>query len=319
MTDVTVELPSNLSYSQKSGLAECGGRYYLERGQRVPQRPGWANVGGTAAHSTTEELDRRLYEAGEHVSEFEDVRGIFESFFAAETEKTERITGFSRDEFRASGRASKEWPDKETPAWWMQKGPEMCAAWVRWRDASEFLIAEVPCIDTHDTPDGPYEVEGVKLAIELEGHPIVAGVEVVAYVDRLMVRETTDGPEYLVLDLKFGSREPASGEQLDTYRIAIRDGYGIDPRWGTYWMGRKAVSTTSYDLHATPYAKVEYDYRKAHEQRMNNDFRYKPSMMCNSCSVNAYCPVFGGEYANTIPQPWDLTGPPTLRPPRDRV
>lgn len=312
-TPVTVTLPENLSYSQKSGLAECGGRYYLERAQKVPQRPGWANVGGTAAHSATEELDRRLYEAGEHVSEIGDIRGIFESFFDLGTEKTEQFSGFERTEFRASGRASKEWPEKENRAWWLQKGPEMVASWVRWRDACGWLLAEV---DAADVETG--EVVQ-RLAIELECRPEIAGIPVHAFVDRLFTRDGPDGPEYLVLDLKFGSREPASGDQLDTYRVGIREDYGIDPRWGTYWMGRKGTSTTPVDLHATPYEKVEYDYRMANDQRLRGDFRYKPSNLCGSCSVNAYCPSFGGEYAGTIPQPWDLTEAPTLRPPREQV
>ena len=311
---VTVELPANLSYSQKSGLGECGGRYYLERGQKVPQRPGWANVGGTAAHSTTEELDRRLYEGAEHTSTREDLRGIFESYFAAETEKTERISKHDRTEFRASGRASKEWPDKETPAWWLQKGPEMCLQWVRWRDAYPYQIAEFDKVDPETGEAVP------SLAIEVEGRPMTGGVEVVAFIDRVFVDNTDpENPVYIILDLKFGSREPSGSDQLDTYRVSLRDTTGIDARWGTFWMGRKGVSTPAVDLFKTPYEKFEYDYAKAHEQRMNNDFRYKPSMMCGSCSVNKYCPSWGGEFADTVPQPWELTGPPTLRPPRDRV
>jgi putative RecB family exonuclease len=308
----TIDLPHNLSYSQKTGLSDCGGRYYLEKGQKVPQRPAWANVGGTAAHSTTEELDRRLYEAGEHIDQIEDIRGIFESFFVAETEKYENVSGFGREEFRSSGRASREWPEKESPAWWAQKGPEMCAAWVRWRDASPFQIATIDRM----SEDG--EVVPT-LAIEVECHPILAEVEVVAFIDRLMVQHTEAGPVYLVNDLKFGSREPSSPDQLVTYRFGLISDYGIDPQWGTFWMGRKAMSTPPADLQRYTREQVEYDYRMANEQRLRGDFRYKPSNLCNGCSVNAYCPIFGGEFAHTIPQPWELTSPPTLRPPKDRV
>jgi hypothetical protein len=157
------------------------------------------------------------------------------------------------------------------------------------------------------------------LAIEVECHPILAGIEVVAFIDRVMVRETPDGPEHLVLDLKFGSYEPKSPEQLVDYRIGLLEDYGVEARWGTYWMGRKAMSTPPADLARYTRAQVEYGYRMANDQRLRGDFRYKPGNLCSSCSVNAYCPIFGGEFADTIPQPWELTSPPTLRPPKDRV
>ena len=316
MTDVTIDLPANLSYSQKSNLAECGGRYYLERGQKVPQRPGWANVGGTAAHSATEELDRRLYESGEHIDTLPEIGEIFQSFFDQETTKTEGYSKFDRSEFRASGRASKEWPEKETPLWWQRKGPEMCLAWVRWRDASPFQIATV---EVDDLLENGNVGTALRLAIELECRFPLGGVEIHAFIDRLMVQDTPDGPIYLVLDLKFGSREPASPDQLLTYRAGLIADYGIDPKYGTYWMGRKGINTPPADLHAASIEEIAYDYEKAQEQRLRGDFRYKPSMLCGSCSVNAYCPKWGGEYAKTIPQPWELTAPPTLRPPRDAV
>lgn len=309
-----VTLPHNLSYSQKSSLADCGGRYYLERGQKVPQQPGWANVGGTAAHSTTEELDRRLYEAGEHIDDYSMVADIFGSFFQQELEKTERVSGFERTEFRASGRATKEFPNKEDATWWARKGPEMCLSWVRWRDASPFQIAVV----TSD-PEGVGKVEDV-LAIEAWCEFDAGGASIRAAVDRLMVRETDEGAEYMVLDLKFGSREPESPDQLVTYRFGVKDCYGVDPRWGTYWLGRKGMSSTPADLHAYTREQVDYDYRMAQEQRLRGDFRYHPANNCTSwCSVREYCPIAGGKYAGTIPQPWELSAPPTLRQPADRV
>lgn len=309
MSDTTVDLPRNLSYSQKSTLSDCGGRYFLERALNVPQRPGWANVGGSAAHSTTEELDRRLYESGEHIDDLGDIAEIFYSYFRQQVEETEVKSRFERTEFRASGRASKEWPDKENHLWWAKKGPEMCLSWVRWRDASPYQIATVADGDGNES-----------IAIELECRYPIGGTEVHAFVDRLMVRETPDEPEHLVLDLKFGSREPSGPDQLVTYRFGILDGYGVDPRWGTYWLGRKGVSTAPADLHTYSWEQVEYDYRMANEQRLRGDFRYHPANNCVSwCSVKEYCPIANGEYAKTIPQPWELTAPPALRPPKEQV
>lgn len=299
MTDTTLSLPPNLSYSQKSALAECGGRYFLEKVVRVPSQPGWANVGGTAAHSTTEELDRRLYEGGEMIDDLPTITEIFTSFFAQETETKERISGFSRNQFRASGRASKEWPEKENAAWWLSKGPSMCASWVNWRNLSGMDVAWLP---------------DSSLGIEVECRSTLGDLpEIVAYIDRVMA----NGDDLVILDLKFGSRMPTDSGQLDTYRALLSDSVGLDARWGVYWNGRTGSSTPAFDLSVVPLEKTLYDYRMASEQRLRGDFRYKPSNMCVACSVNSYCPTFGGQYADTIPQPWEISSPLPLRPSRD--
>ena len=80
------------------------------------------------------------------------------------------------------------------------------------------------------------------------------------------------------------------------------------------------MSSTPADLHAYTREQVDYDYRMAQEQRLRGDFRYHPANNCTSwCSVREYCPIAGGKYAGTIPQPWELSAPPTLRQPADRV
>lgn len=50
-------LPRHLSHSQAGTLSDCSERYRLERYYHVPQRPGWALIGGKATHVGTELID----------------------------------------------------------------------------------------------------------------------------------------------------------------------------------------------------------------------------------------------------------------------
>lgn len=318
MTQERILLPRHLSHSQRSSLSGCSGRYYLERGAGVPQRPSWASIAGKAGHSTTEELDRRFYEAGEHIDDLPTIREIFTSFLEYEIKESVERDGFPEEEFRASGRASKQWPDKENKAFWLEKGPEMVQFWVRWRDAFQAHMGwRLANVDGVDLETGELVSKlGIELPIifPLDGLP--DETPILGYVDRLFVRDGEDGLEYLVLDLKFGSYAPSGTDQLDIYRIGIRENWDVDPRWGSFWMARKGINTPLEDLYLTPYDRVAFEYRMANEQRLRGDFRYVPSNLCASCSVNAYCPSFGGEYADTVVQPWELEQSPTLRPPK---
>lgn len=316
--DAPVTVPAHLSYSQASTLSECSGRYYLEKGARVPSRPIWASVGGTAAHTLTEILDRKLYDEGEHISDLSVIEEMFYAEFKTATANEEARSGFEAAEFTTTGRATKEFPDKEGPLWWAAKGPGFVKSWVTFRDMVPYTI---PSFDVVDPETG--EVSPT-LAIELKFDFAVPGlppeVTVVGSIDRVLHRTLEDGSdEYVVVDLKFGSRDPLGEDQLVTYRTGLVHGWGVDPRWGYYWMGRKAQTTQPVDLQSSPIEALHHDYVVAHEQRMAGHFRYKRSNLCGSCGVRDYCPKVGGKYAGTIRQPWEISEPVSLRLPTPRV
>ena len=50
--------PKYMSPSQISSLLTCGEQFRLTRLLRVPERPMWAGIGGSAVHRMTEDLDR---------------------------------------------------------------------------------------------------------------------------------------------------------------------------------------------------------------------------------------------------------------------
>lgn len=56
------ELPPHVSYSALTTYLDCGWKYYLSRIEKVPERPTWYLVGGSAVHEATEVYDKELFE-----------------------------------------------------------------------------------------------------------------------------------------------------------------------------------------------------------------------------------------------------------------
>lgn len=288
-------VPEHLSHSQVSTLSDCGGRYFLERVHRIKGRPGWASLAGSAAHSATEDLDRRLMEGGEYIDDPKLIRELFVSFLDLEVSKATAGGEWAPEDFRASGRSSREWPNKENRDFWVAKGPDMVHSWVRWRDACG------------------WDLHGVEVAVDGE----IGEVQAMGYVDRTFVRTGADGlSDFMCLDLKFGSWAPKTPEQLFVYRELLSQTLGITPRWGLYWMGRTGTSGAMFDLQSEPTVlAVHFNFKMANRQRLAGDYRYKAGNLCGSCSVAPFCPLMGGERAHEVTQPWEMTEPPKLRPP----
>src|SRR5690606_138378 len=111
-------MTENLSFSQLNTYSRCPEQYRLERVVRVPQTPSWAMIGGSAVHTATERRD--LLEHGVEPDGSLD----FETILEEETRDREEHSGMGRDKFRASGRSSKAWPNREDEGWWLHHGPQ---------------------------------------------------------------------------------------------------------------------------------------------------------------------------------------------------
>jgi putative RecB family exonuclease len=274
-----IDLPLNISYSQVNTYLTCSEKYRLEKVVRAPKIPMWAGVGGSAVHAVTEARDRlRFSQEPGGPTDFQ------EAFDLAIAEEVER-SGFPTEEWTVTGRASKEWPDKETEAWWRAKGPSFCDSWDRWQDQAPWQIWVTP--------------EGVP-AIELELHPIFGGMPDVLYIDRVMV--TNDG-ELVVVDIKTGSRVPDGTEQLGDYAAGMEQLIGIRPTYGTFWMARKGYNTPSVDLDHHTQAAVDYRYRTARAGMEAGIFIAHPSSLCGSCPVRDACYAMKGKNAHLY-TPW---------------
>ncbi len=288
-------LPAHLSFSQVSTMQRCGEQYRLERLERVPSRPSWATTGGSAVHTASEEWDWSVIKDGDWNTDHHHLDGLFQKHMdLAIAANLERNPGFTTNDWRASGRASKANPDKENEKWWRENGPSMLARWVTWRTNNAWEIAEV---------DGP---EGPEWGIELTMTVNIGGVPAQMAIDRLMVRDGV----YLILDLKSGSYVPDDATQLAVYKIGLETAYGISPEWGTYWMARDGGNTPPADLTKWPRERVDFLFYHTRQDQLAGKFIPKKSNMCSGCSVRDYCLTVGGESAHLVDQPWTNFAPP---------
>lgn len=51
----------HVSYSSLNDWLKCGKYYELKKILNLPEAPAWWNVGGTAVHAASEEVDKILY------------------------------------------------------------------------------------------------------------------------------------------------------------------------------------------------------------------------------------------------------------------
>lgn len=278
-----IELPGHLSYSQVTTMLKCPHQWYLQRGLSVPQQPAWALVGGTAVHETTEIADLAALEGPRP----DNLRDIFNDCLERETEsQIKRWDGrYTRADFRASGRASKMWPNKEDEAWWRANGPAFAAAWVNFLDRS---------------PNSIYMTGDGVPAIEWELEVTLGGMPVKVVIDRVLA-----GPHGLVIvDIKSGAQLPKDSMQLAIYRQAILENLGLDIRWGQFYDARKGLTTPAYDLSAWSQENLDYVFRSVRTMQEANIFPAAPNNNCASCPVRDYCLTMGGSKAHEVPQPW---------------
>jgi hypothetical protein len=279
------ELPKHLSYSQVTTLLKCGEKYRLTRLMHLPEPTGWAMIGGTAVHETTEEFDK----AGVVQPDPADVRNCFEEKFEAETaNQINRWEGrFTTDDFHAAGRASKAWPNKEDDKWWREHGPTFCHSWFNFVNVSPYTFYRL-----NDEP-----------AIEIEAEVELAGSPVKFIIDRVCLDTSSDSP--VIVDLKSGANMPKDDMQLALYAEGLYQTYGFRPRWGQFFDCRKGVSTPAYDLDKWPKERLDFVFGKALIMREQGIFLANPSNLCSSCGVRQYCLTMKGELAHTVEQPWE--------------
>lgn len=265
------ELPGNLSYSQISNWKTCGERYRLERLMKAPSKPGWALLGGSAVHKATEDFDHALFEG--NVFSDDELTAHFQTRFDEEIDE-QHAKGFTKDDLRPSGRASKAWPNKEDESWWRSNGPTFVKHWTVWRLNSSWEIhvneAGMPAIETGFT-------------IELGGVPVKGAI------DRIM----TDGTNIMPVDLKSG-REPDDTLQLGIYALAMRELMGLDPQFGCYWMARTGSTSTPADMTRFTRERLDYEFRGVRAAMEAGIFPAKVSNMCVSCGVKDSCYAVGG-------------------------
>lgn len=277
--------PSRLSWSSVSTYAECGQRWLLERGYKVPSSTWFATLAGSAIHEITESRDR-LELLGLTPAE----QAIYSPTFAEEFDKRVSEVRSTGREVKASGREGKNLtesggPNKKDFDWWMHFGPIFVQRWMDWKAQHGWTVMTMP--------DGQ---PGIELGFDIE----LAGQRVVGFIDRVYQSADTG---VTVFDLKTG-KVPSGSLQLKTYDLGLKRGYGVEADWGMFWTpggddGGKLSTAT--DLRAWSDERVEDMYGKAMRGIEAGIFLPQVTNMCKGCPVRDYCWAVAGVKVGELP------------------
>jgi hypothetical protein len=111
--------------------------------------------------------------------------------------------------------------------------------------------------------------------------------------------------ELVVVDLKTGSRRPSNHVQLGFYRAGLVARYGLDIRFGSYYMARTGELTHYVNLSTwTPdlAGRLLEQFRQAIKAEV---FIPNITPLCKTCAVQRGCYIQGGAEAKQ----WDSLHP----------
>jgi hypothetical protein len=172
---------------------------------------------------------------------------------------------------RVGGRATKANPNKEDVTFWQNQGPKWVEAYIAWRKQnSNWKI--------WTAPDGN---QGIELALT----PVVAGVPVKMIIDRVF---EVNG-ELVIVDLKTSQNTPTSSLQLGFYKLGLEQTFGIEVKWGTYYMSRGNNISEMVDLSEYTYDKMEYLITQFDNARKSAIFLPNTNSCQYMCGLTEYC------------------------------
>jgi hypothetical protein len=172
---------------------------------------------------------------------------------------------------RVGGRATKANPQKEDVNFWQATGPQWVQAYIDWRKAN-------PDWKLWKTPQGVP-------AIELAMLPEFAGVPVKMILDRVF---EVNG-ELVIVDLKTSQQTPTNTLQLGFYKVGILKTFGIDIKWGTYWMARQHGVSPLVSLEKYTEDKLEYLVAGFDKARKAGVFLPNTNNCQYKCGLTDYC------------------------------
>ena len=172
---------------------------------------------------------------------------------------------------RVAGTATKARPNKEDVSWWNDSGPRWVQSYIEWRDAN-------PTWKIWTTPQGAP-------AIELAMIPEFAGVPVKMILDRVF---EVNG-ELVIADLKTSRVTPSNTLQLGFYKVGLKKTFGIDVKWGTYWMARQSGISPLVDLSTYTEDKIEYLVEGFDKARKAGIFLPNTNNCQYRCGLTAHC------------------------------
>lgn len=257
------------SYSQLGSYDRCPYMYYLERIEKVWQKPAaWLPM-GTAVHEAAER-----WELSHRTMGLEEAQQIFKDAYVRET--------------------NKYLDETPNPAYWFRSGPykgpediirryglglEHVARYIRWY--TEKHPEEKPVILTAGAEEGRMLVE-MPFVIELGGVKVRGFIDYVGWDDndRVIVRDNKTG------------RLPGGSDQLATYAIAVEELYPWvgEVAQGDFFMTRTGKPTVPYMLTRVVKQQLAEDFATMDAGVEAGDFPAKPeASKCMFCSVRDSC------------------------------
>lgn len=179
--------------------------------------------------------------------------------------------------WKAGGRATKKFPNKEDKTWWMAEGPTMVHNYYNWR-------MQNPNLEVWRAPDGTPGIE-LDMNVTIAGNVIVKGK-----IDRVFQDKNTG--QLIIVDLKTG-KPPSSGLQLAVYRLALDAQFGVSPDYGAYWMARGGTLDKVWNLNEYPIKMVSRWLRDTKKAIDMGVFIPHTGILCDYCGVRKHCYAFG--------------------------
>jgi hypothetical protein len=172
---------------------------------------------------------------------------------------------------RVGGRETKANPNKEDVNFWQTQGPKWVEGYIAWRKHN-------PDWKIWTAPDG-------NKAIELALNPMVGGVMVKMVIDRVF---EVNG-QLVICDLKTSQKTPSSSLQLGFYKLGIEQTFGIEVKWGNYYMARGNSTSEMVDLSEYTYDKMEYLIKQFDTARKAGIFLPNTNSCQYMCGLTEYC------------------------------
>lgn len=190
--------------------------------------------------------------------------------YDAEVKQVEEKSGIPVSKWRVGGRATKANPNREDYQFWLDEGLRQFEAYVAWMEKSGWKIATMP--------DG-------KPGIEWEAEVWFGGTPVRMVVDAIY---DVNG-EWVVVDYKTGKRTPEWEMQIALYASALERVYGRRPKWGAYYMTRKAALSDLSDLSRFGMDWFDYAFSTMNFMVDNDILPAQVGDHCSYCSVAEWC------------------------------
>lgn len=259
------------SYSQLGAYDRCPYMYYLERVEKVWQRPAaWLPM-GTAVHSAAE-----AWELSGRTMTLEEAQQVFRDVYSRET--------------------NKYLDDTPNANHWFRSGPYKGPADIvrRYSLGLEHVARYIAWYEKHpkQKPIEYADTEGKqKIGVEFPFTLNIGGVPVRGFIDWIGYN---DEGNLIVRDNKTGNT-PGGPEQLATYALAVEARWalpdiGMHVEEGDFFMTRTGKPTVPYQLTRAVKVQLAADFVTMDEGVKAGKFPAKPeASKCMFCSVNGSC------------------------------